>query len=146
MICNQSYNWIKSISLFLFTLYMLFYYNTTLTLILTAFLPVFAVLSFLIFRYTRTLHQRLRNKFSDMNTYVNENLGAYRVVKAFAREDYENKRLNKISTEYQDIAVDNAKKRLNISTPLHLVSRLMDNVDVCGKFGIKKTVVHITSG
>lgn len=131
MICNQSYNWIKSISLFLFTLYMLFYYNTTLTLILTAFLPIFAVLSFLIFRYTRTLHQRLRNKFSDMNTYVNENLGAYRVVKAFAREDYENERLNKISTEYQDIAVDNAKKRLNISTPLHLVSRLMSIFGLC---------------
>lgn len=131
MICNQSYNWINSISLFIFTLYMLFYYNTQLTLMLTAFLPIFAILSFAIFRYTRFLHQRLRDKFSDMNTYVNENLGAYRVVKAFAREDYENERLTKISTEYQDIAIDNAKKRLHISTPLHLVARLMSIFGLC---------------
>lgn len=84
LIRDQSYNWIKSISLFIFTLYMLFYYNSTLTLILTVFLPVIAVLSAIIYRYTRFLHRRLRDKFSDMNTYVNENLGAYRVVKAFA--------------------------------------------------------------
>ena len=131
MICSYAYDWVKNISLFIFTLYMLFYYNTTLTLMLTAFLPVFAVLSFVIFRYTRLLHKRLRDKFSEMNVYVNENLGAYRVVKAFAREDYENQRLNKLSTEYQDIAIDNAKKRLYFSTPLHLTARLMSIFGLC---------------
>ncbi len=131
MIYNDSYSWMRSISLFVFTLVMLFYYNATLTLILTAFLPLVAALSFLVFRYTRSLHQRMRNKVSDMNTYVNENLGAYRVVKAFAREDYENRRMNKISAEYRDIAVDNAKKRLTVSTPTHLVSRLMSVLGLC---------------
>ncbi|MBQ6947662.1 MAG: ABC transporter ATP-binding protein [Clostridia bacterium] len=131
MIYNQAYNWVKNISMFLFTLCVLFYYNTTLTLILSAFLPIFALLSFIIFRYTRTLHKRLRDKFSDMNTYVNENLGAYRVVKAFAREDYENGRLQDISAEYRDIAIDNAKKRLHVSTPQHLVSRLMSIFGLC---------------
>ena len=131
MIYAYSYDWIRNVSLFIFTLFMLFYYNVELTLMLTAFLPVFTLLSFIIFRYTRTLHQRLRDKFSDMNTYVNENLGAYRVVKAFAREDYENGRLNVISTEYKDIAIDNAKKRLKLSTPLHLVARLMSIFGLC---------------
>ena len=131
MIYNQFYSWIRHISMLLLTLGILFYYNTTLTLILCAFLPVFTILSFIIFRYTRTLHQRLRDKFSDMNTFVNENLGAYRVVKAFAREDYENDRLRSISAEYKDIAVDNAQKRLYVSTPLHLVSRLMSIFGLC---------------
>lgn len=131
MIRNHSYNWVKSISLFLFTLFMLFYYNFTLTLILTVFLPVIAVLSAVIYRYTRFLHRRLRDKFSDMNTYVNENLGAYRVVKAFAREDYENERLNKLSVEYRELAVDNTRRRLYVSTPLHLVSSLMSIVGLC---------------
>ena len=131
MIYAYCYDWVKNISMFIFTLVMLFYYNTELTLMLTCFLPVFALLSFIIFRYTRTLHQRLRDKFSDMNTYVNENLGAYRVVKAFAREDYENGRLGAISTEYKDIAIGNAKKRLKISTPLHLVARLMSIFGLC---------------
>ena len=112
MIGSHSYNWIRSISLFVFTLIMLFYYNTTLTLMLTAFLPIIAVLSFVIFRFTRSLHRRLRDKFSDMNTYVNENLGGYRVVKAFAREDHENERLEESSGEYRDIAIDNTRRRL----------------------------------
>ncbi len=131
MIASHSYNWLRSISLFVFSLVMLFYYNTTLTLILTAFLPVIAVLSYVVFHTTRPLHKRLRDKVSDMNTYVNENLGAYRVVKAFAREDYENERLTNISGEYRDIAVNNAKKRLTVSTPLHLVSRMMSVFSLC---------------
>ncbi len=128
---DQAYNWIKNISLFVFTLCMLFYYNFTLTLILTVFLPIIAVLSAVIYRYTRFLHRRLREKFSGMNTYVNENLGAYRVVKAFARENYEIERLTAISTDYRDTAVDNTKRRLYVSTPLHLVSRLMAILGLC---------------
>ena len=131
LVRNHLYNWVRSISLFLFTLFMLFYYNFKLTLILTGFLPVIAVLSAVIYRTTRFLHQRLRDKFSDMNTYVNENLGAYRVVKAFAREDYENKRLRDLSIEYRELAVDNTKRRLYVSTPLHLVSSLMSIVGLC---------------
>ncbi len=128
---DHAYNWIRSTFLFIFTLLMLFYYNTPLTLILLIFLPVFAILSVTVYRTTRFLHRRLRDKFSDMNTYVNENLGAYRVVKAFAREDYENQRLHDISEDYRDTAIDNTKKRLYVSTPLHLVSRLMSIFGLC---------------
>lgn len=131
MINSDAYSWIRCITMFVFSLVMLFYYNTTLTLILTAFLPLVAIFSVLIFRVTITLHQVIRDKVSEMNTYVNENLGAYRVVKAFAREDHENKRMNKISAEYRDIAVNNAKKRLAISTPTHLLSRLMAVTSLC---------------
>ncbi len=128
---NHAYDWVKNVSMLISTLVLLFYYHAELTWILTAFLPVFAALSFIIFRYTRALHQRLRDHFSIMNTFVNENLGAYRVVKAFAREDHENKRLRDTSREYLDIAVDNTKRRLNLSTPLHLVSRLMSIFGLC---------------
>ncbi len=128
---DHTYSWIRNTFLFIFTLLMLLYYNTTLTLILLIFLPVFALLSVMVFRTTRFLHRRLRDKFSDMNTYVNENLGAYRVVKAFAREDYENHRLQEISEDYRDTAIDNTKKRLHVSTPLHLVSRLMSIFGLC---------------
>ena len=131
MIWAYCYDWVRNIATLIFTLILLFYYNAELTWMLMAFMPIFAFLSYVIFRYTRTLHRRLRDKFSDMNTYVNENLGAYRVVKAFAREDYENERLDHISGEYRDIAILNAKKRLRVSTPLHLVARLMSIFGLC---------------
>ena len=128
---HHAYLWMRHVAAFLLTLYLLFYYNVTLTLILTAFLPIIAILSTIIFRYTRKLHQRLRDKFSEMNTLANENLGAYRVIKAFAREDYENERMRKLSGEFRDMAIDNTKKSLRVHTPMHLVSRLMSILGLC---------------
>lgn len=140
LIANQIYNWVTYISMFFATLFILFYYNVSLTLMLTIFFPIYAYLSYRIFKKTRLLHKRLRDKFSDMNTYVNENLGAYRVVKAFAREPYENEKLQHISSEYKDIAVNNAKERLYVSTPLHLTSRLMSI------FGLCVAAIYVVSG
>ena len=128
---HHAYLWVRHSAAFILTLILLFYYNTTLTLILTAFLPIIAVLSFIIFRYTRKLHQRLRDKFSEMNTLANENLGAYRVVKAFATEEYEKERMRKLSGEFRDLAIDNTKKSLRVHTPMHLVSRLMSIFGLC---------------
>lgn len=128
---HHAYLWVRHGAAFLLTLVLLIYYNPLLTLILSAFLPIIAVLSFIIFRYTGKLHQRLRNKFSDMNTLANENLSAYRVVKAFAREEYEKKKMGKLSGEFRDLAIDNTKKMLRVHTPLHLVSRLMSIFGLC---------------
>ncbi len=128
---DHAYLWVRHVAAFLLTLFLLFYYSSTLTLILSAFLPLIALLSFIIFRYTRKLHQRLRDKFSEMNTLANENLGAYRVIKAFAREDYEQEKMHKLSGEYRDLAIDNTKKMLRVHTPMHLVSRLMSIFGLC---------------
>ena len=84
------------------------------TLMLLVFLPVIVILALILYRATRMLHRRLRDKFSEINSYVNENLGAYRVVKAFAREDYEIERLDRESSEYRDMAVDNTKKTFKL--------------------------------
>lgn len=99
--------------------------------LLFAFVPVLAVFTVILHKATRFLHRRLRDKFSDMNSYVNENLGAYRVVKAFAREDYEISRLTKESEEYRDMAVGNTKTRLNYATPIHITAELMRIVTLC---------------
>ena len=128
---DTAYLWVRHGAAFILTLVMLIYYNPTLTLILSAFLPIIAVMSFIIFRYTRKLHQRLRDKFSDMNTLANENLGAYRVVKAFAREEYEKEKMRRLSGEYRDMAIDNTKKMLRVNTPIHLISRLMSIFGLC---------------
>ncbi len=128
---DTAYLWVRHGAAFILTLVMLIYYNPTLTLILSAFLPIIAVMSFIIFRYTGKLHQRLRDKFSDMNTLANENLGAYRVVKAFAREEYEKEKMRKLSGEYRDLAIDNTKKMLRVNTPMHLISRLMSIFGLC---------------
>ena len=118
------YVFIRDCSTLVFTFVVLTAQSPLVSLMLLIFLPAIVIFALI-------LHRRLRDKFSEINSYVNENLGAYRVVKAFAREDYEIKRLTKESEEYRDMAVDNAKKRLNYSTPIHIVSEMMRIFALC---------------
>ncbi|MBQ8605513.1 MAG: ABC transporter ATP-binding protein [Clostridia bacterium] len=116
---------ISDIFSLVFTFIILAYNSILVTGILLLFVPLIIIFTLILHRKTKFLHRRLRDKFSDMNAYVNENLGAYRVVKAFAREPYENSKLNKESTEYRDMAINNAKKRLIYSLPIHTLAEFI---------------------
>ena len=130
-ISTHLYILVRDCSTLIFAFVILFIQSPLVTGILLLFIPVIVVFTTILHKATKFLHRRLRDKFSDINTYVNENLGAYRVVKAFAREDYEIDRLTKESAEYRDMAVDNTRIRLNHATPLHIVAELMRIVVLC---------------
>ena len=49
-----------------------------------------------------------REKLSDLNTAAEENISGNRVVKAFAREDYETKKFDKLSQKFRDSSKDAA--------------------------------------
>lgn len=122
---------IRDCASLIFTFIILYSTSPIVAGLLFAFVPAIVVLTVILHKATKFLHRRLRDKFSDMNSYVNENLGAYRVVKAFAREDYEIGKLTKESEEYRNMAVNNTKKRLNYATPLHIVAEIMRIVALC---------------
>ncbi len=48
------------------------------------------------------MHMMLREKLAHMNTVAQENIAGNRVVKAFAREDYEIRQFDKINRDYRD--------------------------------------------
>ncbi len=122
---------IKDCSILVFTFTILMMNSIIVAGLLFLFIPIIVILTMILHKATKSLHRNLRNKFSQMNDYVNENLGAYRVVKAFAREDYENSRLLKQSEEYRNMAVTNEKKRLNYATPIHFTAEIMRIVALC---------------
>ncbi len=122
---------VRDIAVLIFTFVVLFSNSALISGFLIACIPVILVFAVILHKTTKMLHRRLRDKFSEINSYVNENLGAYRVVKAFARENYEISRLTKESEEYRDMAVNNAQKRLNRSTPIHIVAELMRIIALC---------------
>ncbi len=130
-ISTHLYVFVRDCAMLIFAFVILFIQSPVVMGILFAFIPVIALFTVILHKATRFLHKRLRDKFSDMNSYVNENLGAYRVVKAFAREDYEIERLTKESVEYRDMAIDNTRIRLNHATPLHIIAELMRIVALC---------------
>ena len=125
------YVFVRDCAMLVFTFVILLTTNGIVTALLFAFIPFIVTFTIILHKNTRFLHRRLRDKFSEMNTYVNENLGAYRVVKAFAREKYEVGRLTKESEEYRDMAVDNTKIRLNYAMPIHITAELMRIIALC---------------
>ena len=86
----------------------MFYINWRFTLIALSVAPVlFAV----VFTYTRRIKKasrEVRKKEGEIVSVIQEVLSSIRVVKAFAREDYEQRRLEEESLEGVEIALRRA--------------------------------------
>lgn len=54
----------------------------------------------------RSKHTQLREKLAGMNTFAQENISGNRVVKAFAREDYEIGKFDTANADFRDTGVD----------------------------------------
>ncbi len=83
----------------------MFWVNWQFTLIALAVVPV---LFLVVFRYTRQIKKAsraVRKKESEIISVVQEVLTSIRIVKAFAREDYEQRRLEEQSLEGVEIAL-----------------------------------------
>ena len=83
----------------------MFYLNWQFTLIALAVVPI---LFTIVYSYTRRIKQAsraVRKKEGEMISIVEEVLGSIRVVKAFAREDYEVRRLEEESLETVETAL-----------------------------------------
>ena len=71
--------------------------------------PVIFLLTFLFSRQVHPLYVDLRERLSQLNTCAQENISGNRVVKAFAREDYE---MEKFDGKNQDYKAANTKASL----------------------------------
>jgi ATP-binding cassette subfamily B protein len=83
----------------------MFYINWQFTLIALSVAPVLALV---VFKYTRSIRKasrEVRKKQGEMVSVIQEVLSSMRVVKAFAREDYEVHRLEEESLENVEIAL-----------------------------------------
>ncbi len=83
----------------------MFYLNWRFTLIALSILPPLAVV---VFRYTRNIKKasrEVRKKEGEIVSVIQEVLSSIRVVKAFGREEYEQRRLEEESLENVEIAL-----------------------------------------
>ncbi len=76
------------------------YMDWRLALALLAIAPFIFLIIILFKNKVAPRHKALREKLSQMNTAAQENISGNRVVKAFAREDYEIAKFNECNTEY----------------------------------------------
>lgn len=104
---SHTVNWDVRIgveSLVLFTAILIYFLciDPLLTLILCIILPFIFLCSFIYSRKVRPYYRNQREKLAVMNSRAQENIAGNRVVKAFAREDYEIARFDERNAEYSE--------------------------------------------
>ncbi len=99
----------QNILLFLFALLMIFTVNTRLALCMLVVLPFTAFSTFFQAKEVKPAFKRNRECFSSLNTFVQENISGNRVVKAFAKEDYEIEKFEKENDKFRDAQIRASK-------------------------------------
>lgn len=95
----------QNVLLFLFAILMVFTVNTKLALCMLVVLPFTALTTFLQSKEVKPAFKRNRDCFSSLNAFVQENVSGNRVVKAFAKEDFEIEKFNKENDKFRDAQI-----------------------------------------
>ena len=91
---------VESLALFLFTIIYFFTIDWIMTLCLLSLTPFIFLVTRMFSKRVGPRYVVLREKLSKLNTKAQENIAANRVVKAFAREEYEKEDFDKYSKDY----------------------------------------------
>ena len=95
--------------LFLIALIMIFVVDLRLALSMVAVLPITAWFTMKQLKAVKPAFHKIRQQFSSLNTFVQENVSGNRVVKAFAKEDYEISKFNKENDAYREAELNAAE-------------------------------------
>ncbi|MGN0593946.1 MAG: ABC transporter ATP-binding protein [Hominimerdicola sp.] len=93
---------VESFALFASSMIYFFVINWKMALLLLAVTPFIFVIMIIFKRVAGPVYVDLREKLSKMNTDAQENISGNRVVKAFAREDFEIEKFQKANLEYSE--------------------------------------------
>lgn len=88
-VSHVMYSCLEATLIFSFALFMMFTVNVKLALLMILVLPFTALTTFFQSRRIRPAFFKNRLMFSSLNAFAQENISGNRVVKAFAKEDYE---------------------------------------------------------
>lgn len=95
------YNTYENVLLFIIALVMMFMVDWRLALIMLTVLPLTALATFKQLKAVKPAFRNIRQQFSTLNTAVQENVSGNRVVKAFAKEDFEKSKFEKENDAYR---------------------------------------------
>ena len=91
--------------------------HTTLSLVFLGAVPILGVGLYFIMTRAHPLFTKMFRTYDRLNNVVQENLQAVRVVKAFVREDHENRKFADTADDLYDLS-SRAEKLLMLSSPL----------------------------
>ncbi|EAC3856414.1 TPA_asm: ATP-binding cassette domain-containing protein [Listeria monocytogenes] len=103
-----SYNILENVFLFSFAIIIMATIDWKLTLALVILTPLIAVLTMKMSSKAQPVFYEIRESFSRLNSMVEENISGNRVVKAFAREDFEMKKFHEHNEDFKKRNLDSA--------------------------------------
>jgi ATP-binding cassette subfamily B protein len=120
-----SYQFVDAVTLFgaTFAFYLLIDWKMALSLATVT--PFIFLISSIFVKRIRPRFHLLREKLTSLSTTVTENIHGNRVVKAFAREEYEKEHFEERNADYRDTSVDNAYIAAQYQPLLELVSQVL---------------------
>lgn len=136
---------LESVALFTASMVYFFVIDWRTALCILALTPSIFIVTRLFSKKAGPVYRDLREKQSAMNTAAQENISGNRVVKAFAREEYEIDKFNKRNTEYSAANKNAAMMWLKFQPVMDtLASSLSVILLICG--GIFMINRHLTMG
>lgn len=121
---------LESLVLFIVSIVYFFSMDALTAVCLIALTPVIFIASFIFKRKVRPMYVNLRERLSQMNTLAEENISGNRVVKAFAREEYEIKRFDEKSREYSSSNKAAALKWMNFFPTIEITAQALSVVQL----------------
>jgi len=93
---------LNSVILFFGSLIFFFFTDWLFTLCILALTPVIFMVSNFYSRKIKPMYRGLRERMTELNTAAQENISGNKVIKAFAREDYEISKFDEKNSAYRD--------------------------------------------
>ena len=124
------YSAIDSVVMFLSTSIYLFWINWKLALALVCVTPILMIITKVYSKGVRKLFMAMRERQSEMNAAAQENIAANRVIKAFAREEYEKEAFDKRSSAFREAHLDINKRWLTFYPFIEILANAMTLITV----------------
>ncbi|OOM73761.1 putative ABC transporter ATP-binding protein [Clostridium puniceum] len=136
------YNICENIAVFVFAILSMFMINAKFTLMMFTLTPLVAYCAYKFAKQANPMFFTIREQFSKLNTVVQENISGNRVVKAFAKEDYEILKFEERNRAYMDANMDLANVAQKYMSMLNALSNMFTIVMILvgGIFVINETL------
>ncbi|UZQ85902.1 ABC transporter ATP-binding protein/permease [Thermoclostridium stercorarium] len=115
---------VKGTVTFVFAIWMMLRINVTFALCIFALMPVTCLITTRFGKEILPVLQEVRQQFSRLNTVVQENVSGHRVVKAFAREDFEINKFDKVNEDYRKANIKTARMWEKFLPPLDFMCNM----------------------
>ena len=129
-ISYMDYSVVDCVFMFLGTLILFFCVSWKLTLCLAVVTPILMLITKLYSSKVRPLFVAMRERLSEMNTAAQENIAGNRVVRAFAREKYEEECFERRNAAFRDSQLAINKKWLSFYPFIELLANSMTVITV----------------